>query len=176
METPASLYAVRVPSEERPGRKKAVPAKPRAPSPHDGTRRLSATELALAALIYSHARADHEVPVCTRPKAWVAKALGKTTKQVQLASQVLEAAGYVRRSHVVGVMWRWEIVIHPGAEGHRWVDAAPCAVGVECDPGPGDQGGVGSDPGSGGRMPPTWVGCHPPSWVGSDPPTSGSNQ
>jgi hypothetical protein len=146
METPASLYAVRVPSDERSDRKKAVPAKPRTPSPHDGTRRLSATELALAALIYSHARADHDVPVCTRPKAWVAAALGKTAKQIQLASKVLEAAGYVRRSHVSGVMWRWEILIHPNTCGHRWADAAPCPSGVECDPGPCDQHGVGSDP------------------------------
>lgn len=105
METPASLYAVRVPTAK-------------------GKRRLNGTEMALAALIYSHARADHAVPVCTRPIALVARMLGYTRGNVQEASRVLEAAGYWRRVKF-GSVWRWEILILPSAAGHRWTDTVP---------------------------------------------------
>ena len=104
MEVPASLSRLRVPSNEEP-------------------RPINGTELALATLIYSHARADHATPVCTRPMADVVAMLGRAAAKVRAASAAIAAAGYWRRVRV-GNVWRWEILIRPSDAGHRWADIA----------------------------------------------------
>ena len=106
METPASLARLRIRTST-------------------GSRGLNATEWALASLVYSHARADHETPVCTRPIGLVAEMLGRRLSKVQDASRTLAEAGYWARVQVSGKVWRWEIRVRPSDDGHRWADHLP---------------------------------------------------